>query len=199
MNEQEKRIMLAVAGLWAGYKEKAYINYAAYESKDDNVGRANYTRFGRIADLVTYGEDVRRKDGYAWCAMFVISCIYESFAGQQDCRLNHLTINHEARKRTIDAICGSVGVMQYMAGVDNILKCFARRRKVVEYPLPGDLVVYTSGSRGYHIGIVEECSTVGFTSIEGNTKAEGDEIVANGGEVARKTRKITKNTIFLRL
>lgn len=199
MNYEEKEKMIEVAGSWVGYTEKKEIDYMFYDKKFDNAGSANFTRFGRIADMVMSGSDIRNKDGFPWCAMFVISCIYESFAGRQDCTSNHLSVDYEPRKRTIDEICGSVGIMRYMAGVDNILKCFYKRGRISKNPERGDLVVYVKNGRGYHIGIVEHVLIGEFVSIEGNTSAIGERIDENGGCVAKKCRKITKDTVFLRM
>jgi hypothetical protein len=62
---------------------------------------------------------------------------------------------------------------------------------VSQQPHAGDFVVYLDkNGKPYHIGIVESVDGGGwFTTIEGNTSAKGEGVVANGGAVARKKRK----------
>jgi len=62
---------------------------------------------------------------------------------------------------------------------------------VVKEPQTGDIVVYAYG----HTGIVESVKGKSMTVIEGNTAVGNN---SDGGEVMRRTRRITETLVFLR-
>lgn len=199
--------MLSMAGHWVGYLEKEAHDLSCYESFTARSGRANWTRFGRIADIVIGGRDKRVKDGYAWCCMFILAVLYEMKAGTQNCSvpMGHLYTDPEARQWVCDTINGGRPVT-YFAGCQAWLSAYKSRGKVTHYPTPGDFVLYcrdavfpNDNGYPYHIGIVESVSEGGnrFVTIEGNTSAIGTNIEPNGGAVARKSRKRTASTLFL--
>jgi hypothetical protein len=207
MTTNEINQMLKDAAYWVGYLEKAVKDYAAYDDKTARAGRGNFTRFGRIADIVLSGQDRRNKDGYPWCAMFILAILYEMRAGRQRCNASAGTmpINAEARQWIRDVL-NEGREITYFAGCAAWLSAYKRRGLVCSNPAPGDFVVYLKdavypGDRGcaYHIGIVESVNvTAGtFTTIEGNTSATGDHVEPNGGAVARKIRKKNSSCVFL--
>lgn len=207
MSKEEIEMMIAAAAGWVGYKEKSVKDYAAYEDFDARAGKGNYTRFGRIADIVLSGQDRRVKDGYPWCAMFILAVIYEIKAGRQDCRVpaGSLPVDNDARQWIKDTLNRGREIT-YFAGCAAWLSSYRSIGKVVSTPTRGDFVVYLKdavfpGDRGlaYHIGIVEEVLDGGrsFVAIEGNTSSEGSDIEPNGGVVARKRRKKNSCCVFL--
>lgn len=184
--------MLKTAAGWIGYLEKYTRDYSLYERKTQGAGLNNWTRFGRLADIVLYGADRRVKDGYPWCAMFLLGVLYELKAGRQDCtqEAGTMTVDAEARRWVAEAI-NEGRPLTWHAGVAAWLQSYRHRYAVSQQPHAGDFVVYLDkNGKPYHIGIVESVDGGGwFTTIEGNTSAKGDGVEANGGAVARKKRK----------
>lgn len=199
MTTQEIEKMLEVAGQWVGYLEKSMCQYLWYEQKRTGCGKGNFSRFGRIADLVIFGKDRRVKDGYAWCCMFVLSCLYESKAGHVDTTVPAGTIkpNTEAINWIKEEIANGQP-LTYHAGCAAWNRIYRQYGGVSNVPTRGAFVLYLhADGKPYHIGIVERNNNNGtFTSIEGNTNWHGSEVDPNGGAVARKTRR-NKGCIFL--
>lgn len=200
MTDKDKELMIKTAQGWVGYLEKHTRDYALYESKTKGAGLNNWTRFGRLADIVLYGADRRVKDGYPWCAMFLLAILYEMKAGRQDCSVpaGSMTIDAEARRWVAEAV-NAGNPLTWHAGVAAWLSSYRHRYATGNVPHAGDFVVYLGkDGKPYHIGLVEATLGCGmFTTIEGNTSATGDNVEPNGGAVARKNRK-NKNCLFLR-
>lgn len=192
MELKEKDLLIKSAAGWVGYLEKYTRDYSLYERKTQGAGLNNWTRFGRLADIVLYGADRRVKDGYPWCAMFILAVLYEMKAGRQDCTqaAGTMTIDAEARRWVAEAV-NEGRPLTWHAGVTAWLQSYRHRYAVSQQPHAGDFVVYLDkNGKPYHIGIVESVDGGGwFTTIEGNTSAKGDGVEANGGAVARKKRK----------
>lgn len=199
MNLEEKKELVKLAASWIGYKEKGRCNYDVYEKNDDGVGSNNFTRFGRIADIVINGVDRRIKDGYSWCAMFIIALMYELKAGHCDCSTEKgiLEVNDSAIKWICDEVNGGKP-LTYFAGVAAWLSAGKRQGRISSIPMPGDFAIFLNAGKGYHIGIVESVCGDVFTTIEGNTSSGVWDIVANGGCVARKKRKKSQNIVFFK-
>lgn len=198
MNALEKSEMIESASKWAGYLEKQTRDYSVYENKGGGAGLNNWTRFGRIADIVINGSDRRNKDGYPWCAMFILSVLYEMKAGHVDCTAPEgtIAIDAEARQWVADAV-NDGNPLTWHAGVAAWLSSYRHRYKTSDHPHEGDFVVYLDNNgKPYHIGIVRSVDGGRFTTIEGNTSAEGDNVESNGGAVAIKMRKNSK-CVFL--
>lgn len=185
--------MLKTAAAWIGYLEKYARDYSLYEKKTQGAGLNNWTRFGRLADIVIYGADRCVKDGYPWCAMFLLAILYEMKAGRQDCThaAGTMAVDAEARRWVTEAV-NEDRPLTWHAGVAAWLSSYRHRYAVSQQPHAGDFVVYLDkNGKPYHIGIVESVDGGGwFTTIEGNTSAKGEGVEANGGAVARRKRKI---------
>lgn len=199
MTDKEKELMLSTARGWVGYLEKQERDYSAYEKQTSLAGLNNWTRFGRLADIVLYGADRRVKDGYPWCAMFLLAILYEIKAGRQDCSVpaGTMPVDNAARQWVADVVNGG-SPLTWHAGVAAWLQSYRRRHATSDKPHAGDFVVYLdSNGKPYHIGIVEAVNGDGtFTTIEGNTSATGSNVEPNGGAVARKVRRV-KNVVIL--
>lgn len=198
MTQEEINNMLSIADSWVGYREKSSCNHEAYESMEGMAGYGNFTRFGRIADLVMNGEDKRVKDGYPWCAMFIISCLYESKAGRVDTTAATITLD-EAAAEFVKNVFGGYYPLKMMAGVANIYRAGVYLNRIGKEPKRGDFVIYIDDKgHTYHIGIVERVKGSTITTIEGNTSGKVSAIVANGGCVARCERRKCTKTIFFK-
>lgn len=199
MTTQEIDKVLEIAASWTGYLEKSMRQTAWYEQKRTGSGAGNFTRFGRIADIVVSGKDRRNKDGYAWCCMFLLSCLYESKAGHVDTTKPDGTITPDkAAIHWIKRQISNGQPLTYFAGCQAWLNAFRHSGGVSNVPTRGSFILFMKGSKPYHIGIVESVSGDGYvTTIEGNTNYTGTEIDANGGSVARKRRRV-KNCLFLK-
>lgn len=192
MELKDKDLLIKSAAGWVGYLEKYTRDYSLYESNKAGAGLNNWTRFGRLADIVIYGADRRVKDGYPWCAMFLLAVLYEVKAGRQDCTApaGTMTVDAEARRWVAEAV-NEGRPLTWHAGVAAWLSSYRHRYAVSQQPHAGDFVVYLDkNGKPYHIGLVESVDGGGwFTTIEGNTSAKGEGVEANGGAVARKKRK----------
>lgn len=192
MELKDKDLLIKSAAGWVGYLEKYTRDYSLYENNKAGAGLNNWTRFGRLADIVIYGADRRVKDGYPWCAMFLLAVLYEVKAGRQDCTApaGTMTVDAEARRWVAEAV-NEGRPLTWHAGVAAWLSSYRHRYAVSQQPHAGDFVVYLDNNgKPYHIGLVESVDGGGwFTTIEGNTSAKGEGVEANGGAVARKKRK----------
>lgn len=191
--------VLEVANRWVGYLEKSMCEYAWYEQLRTGAGAGNFTRFGRIADLVIGRRDKRNKDGYAWCCSFLLSCIYESRAGHVDTTAPAGSLTPcETVIKWMEQEIGGGQPLSYHAGCAAWHGTFRRIGGISSIPARGAFVLYLDGcGRPYHIGIVESVNTDGtFTTIEGNTNLHGQQVDPNGGAVARKKRR-NSGCVFL--
>lgn len=198
-NEIKKRIIELAAG-WIGYKEKGRRNYEVYELKDEGAGDGNFTRFGRVADVVISGKDAPNKDGFAWCAMFLLSLMYEAKGGVVDCTADKgcLTVREEVRQWMAAELNGGKP-LTYFAGVAAWLSSGKKQGRISSVPSAGDFAIFLKNGKGYHIGLVERVDGDIVTTIEGNTSSGVWDIVANGGCVFRKKRKKGANIVFFKI
>ncbi|GHV19795.1 hypothetical protein FACS18949_15210 [Clostridia bacterium] len=186
--------VLSYAESWENYVEKATPNYKYYDDKAANAGNNNWTRFGRAFDNAKLATD--SKDGYAWCAMFVASCIVEKLGVAAFKTLLH---NH--------------AMIQYTAGVDaykNIAKANGEWYEVKDKssrpaPKRGDLIIFWANvkqpdgtikvSLCAHIGFVTGVDANKIYTVEGNTSSNPG-VVSNGGAVRQKSYALTYANIY---
>lgn len=201
MTESEIDAILNVARNWIGYLEKREPKYSFYEHNTANTGKKNYTRFGRIYDLITNGVDKRKLDGQFWCAMFVVACIYESKAGQIDTTQPIGSL--EVRQDVVEWMKKELsfgGSISGLAACETWKNNFMKHRRVDNKPTKGSFVVFLDKTgHAYHIGIVESVGSNGeYTTIEGNTGGNGGGVIPNGGSVKRLKRNVSKQSaVFL--
>ena len=199
MNTKEINDFISTCERWVGYKEKATQDYSTYELMTANIGEHNFTRFGRIADMVMNGKDKRVKDGFPWCAMFIISCLYESKVGCVNTSAPQLQPDTNGIEFVREVLGGRYFALKHMAGVANIYKAAVYLNRITKKASRGDFVIYISDKGNpYHIGVVVSSSSSEIETIEGNTRDNGTGIVADGGCVALKRRKINKYCVFVK-
>jgi hypothetical protein len=108
-----------------------------------------------------------------WCAHFVAWCFRES---------GHPLV-HDYKP--------SLKVANPLASVSYLKSIFQKYYLLVDTPLPGDVVFFSSrgnsdAGQGRHCGIVESISSDSFQSIEGNY----------GNKVTRVTRKLNDSQLW---
>lgn len=158
-----------------GYKEKAS-NYDL-DSKTANVGNANYTKYARDIDNIP-GFYNGKKNGFAWCDVFVDWLFVQAFGVDEAKRL----LNQP------DNSCG--------AGVDWSANYFKRAGRFYTSPKVGDQIFFTNSNYvPCHTGIVYRVDNGTVYTIEGNTNANNG-VVDNGGMVCMKAYNISYSRIY---
>jgi hypothetical protein len=162
----DKLIAVAVAEL--GYKEKA--SNANLDDKTANAGSANYTKYARDFDQKYPNWYNGKKNGYAWCDMFVDWCFLTAFGYE-----NALRLTCQPEK--------SAG-----AGCTYSLRYYKNKGQFhTSGPKPGDQIFFgTSIDNSTHTGIVEKVDGSKVYTIEGNTS----------DQVARRSYALSNSRIL---
>lgn len=159
--------LLAAARAETGYLEKA--TNSQLDSKTANPGSNNYTKYAR--DLDALGVYNGKKNGYAWCDMFVDWCFIQTFGLRQGMAI------------TFQPMGG------YGAGCTNSAVYYRQQgRFYKDKPQPGDQIFFSEngGRTMCHTGLVEKVAAGRVYTIEGNTSSSPG-VVANGGMVRAKS------------
>lgn len=171
--------VLKIAEEEIGYLEKSAAAYKAdptvLDRKTDGAGKDNYTKYGRDMNKI-YPATMNFAD--YWCDSFVDWCFYQAYG-----------------VATAKSLLGG-GFDDYTVGSATMYK---NHNAIYTTPQVGDQVFFTrTGDIAgcYHTGLVIAVNGTKFTTIEGNTSATGKAVVDNGGCVAKKSRTVSKNTIF---
>ena len=160
--------VLAVAAGEIGYKEKK--SNAQLDDKTANAGSGNYTKYARDFDQKYPRWYNGKKNGYAWCDMFVDWCFLTAYGYE-----NALRLLCQPEK--------SAG-----AGCTYSLGYYKKKGQFhTSGPKPGDQIFFgTSQSNSTHTGIVEKVTAQKVFTIEGNTS----------DQVARRTYSLTNSRIL---
>lgn len=165
MSEITKLIEIAKAE--EGYLEKK--SNKDLDSKTANAGSNNYTKYAR--DLDNLGDFYNgKKNGYAWCDVFVDWCFVKAFG----------------RARAQELLCQpnkSTG-----AGVGYSRNYYKNKGQYyTSEPKVGDQIFFKNASGGIqHTGLVIGVTDSVVYTIEGNTSSASG-VVANGGCVRCKS------------
>jgi len=170
--DKQKVIDIALAEV--GYLEKA--NNAQLDSKTGNAGQKNYTKYARDLDNPIYFNG--KKNGYAWCAVFVCWCFVQAYGRAAAMKL----LNHPATDNCA-AGCGSArGYFRYKGQLFNT-------------PQPGDQIFFGDSTNNItHTGLVYKVDSSRVYTVEGNTSGAAG-VVANGGGVFKKSYALNYNRI----
>ena len=143
--------LIAVAAAEIGYKEKA--SNSQLDDPTANAGSANYTKYARDFDQKYPNWYNGKKNGYAWCDMFVDWCFLTAFGYE-----NALRLTCQPEK--------SAG-----AGCTYSLRYYKSKGQFhTSGPKPGDQIFFgTSIDNSSHTGIVEKVDGSKVYTIEGNT------------------------------
>lgn len=164
MTSAEKLIAIARAEI--GYREKENNSLTSLYDKNSNAGRGNYTKYGYEMDTKYAGFYNGKKNGYAWCDVFVDWCHCAAFGAE---RARALLCQPDK----------SLG-----AGVQFSRMYFRSAGQLHDIPRVGAQVFFGTA----HTGIVSSVAKNGasFTAIEGNTSTASG-VVADGGGVWEKS------------
>lgn len=159
--------VLAVAVGEIGYLEKK--TNSQLDNPTANAGSNNWTKYANFFDKECPNWYNGKKNGYAWCDMFVDYCFHKAFG-------------HEDALRLLCQPEKSAG-----AGCTYSLMYYRNKGQFhTSGPKPGDQIFFgTSTSSVSHTGIVEKVVGSTVHTIEGNTS----------DKVARRTYALTNSTI----
>lgn len=164
--DKQKVIDLALSEV--GYLEKA--SNKDLDSKTANAGSKNFTKYSRDLWEVKFFNG--RKQGVAWCAVFVAWNFFKAFG------------KDAALKLLCQPSSGNCG-----AGCKYIYRYFkAKGQWHKSNPQPGDVIVfYNSTKTSYaHTGLVYKVDNSKVYTVEGNTSGASG-VIANGGGVCKKS------------
>lgn len=167
----QKVVEIALAEV--GYLEKA--SNKSLDSKTENAGSKNYTKYARDLDGIK-GFYNGRKQGAAWCDVFVDWCFVQAFGS-------------ETAKELLCQPNKSLG-----AGCKYSMNYYKGEGQFHTKPAVGDQIFFKSGSSITHTGLVYDIDKTYVYTVEGNTSSASG-VVANGGAVAKKKYKLTNSAI----
>lgn len=164
MREEDK--ILQIANNEIGYLEKA--TNSELEDKTANAGEKNYTKYAK--DMDNLGVYNGKKQGYAWCNVFIDWCFVQALGVDR------------ARELLIG----------FSAGCTQDYNWLKAKGQIVSNPQKGDFVFFGQLS---HIGIIEKVENERIYTIEGNTSNVA-ELIINGGMVTKKTYHLNSQYIY---
>lgn len=170
--------VLSVAEAEVGYLEKA--NNKNLDGKTENAGDKNYTKYARDLDAIP-GFYNGRKQGYAWCDVFVDWCFVTAYG-------------RDAALKLLCQPLKSAG-----AGCRYSRSYYKAKGRLFSAPQPGDQIFFwpknaIGGPAVQHTGLVYKVDGTYVYTIEGNTSGTSG-VVANGGGVWRKKYRLDYNRI----
>lgn len=168
MSKYYASTVIAVAVAEIGYKEKA--SNSNLDDKTANSGSNNYTKYARDFDEKYPNWYNGKKNGYAWCDMFVDWCFLTAFG-------------YEAALKLLCQPEKSAG-----AGCTYSLGYYRNKGQFyASNPKAGDQIFFgTSVSNSSHTGLVEKVDSSKVYTIEGNTS----------DCVARRTYSLSDSSII---
>jgi len=167
----EKVIEIALAEV--GYQEKE--TNASLDHHTQNAGDENFTKYARDLDAMNFYNG--KKNGYAWCDVFVDWCFVKAF-GERDAK--NVTFQPAFFLFNRGAGC------RYSYGY------YQEAGSVFDRPEPGDQIFFyaSDGQTICHTGLVYAADDTYVYTVEGNTSGESG-VVDNGGAVCKKKYLLT--------
>lgn len=167
--------LIATARAEVDYCEKA--TNSNLDSKTANAGSGNYTKYARDLDKIP-GFYNGRKNGHAWCDVFVDWCMVKTFGV-------------ENAKKLLCQPNKSLG-----AGCKYSMQYYQKKGRFYTSPKKGDQIFFSEsdGDGIAHTGYVWKVGDTYVYTVEGNTSSSSG-VVANGGCVAEKKYKLTYGRI----
>ena len=160
-----------------GYLEKK--SNKQLDDKTANAGKNNYTKYARDLDKIS-GFYNGKKNGYAWCDIFIDWCFVQAFGADEGRKLLCQP------KKSYGAGCG------YSAGYYKKKGQFYKKN-----PKPGDQIFFYNSKKTSvaHTGLVYDVDDKYVYTVEGNTSSSSG-VVANGGAVEKKKYKLSYGRIY---
>lgn len=170
----ERAIAIALAEV--GYLEKK--SNSQLDDKKANAGSNNYTKYARDMDAISDFYN-GRKNGYAWCDVFVDWVMTKAFG-------------REAGQKLLcqpDKSCG--------AGCSFSADYYkAKGQFHKSNPKPGDQIFFSDKyGKPCHTGLVYKVDSLYVYTVEGNTSSQAG-VIANGGGVFKKSYALSYNRIY---
>lgn len=163
--------VIEIAAAEVGYLEKK--TNSQLDNKIANAGTNNYTKYARDLDNIS-GFYNGKKNGYAWCDVFVDWCFVQAYGVTEAKRL----LNH-----------GTAG-----AGCIYSANYFRNANRFYTSPKVGDQIFFGAKGNETHTGLVYAVDNSKVYTIEGNTSGASG-VVANGGGVCKKSYSLTYSKI----
>lgn len=141
--------VIAIAKAEVGYKEKA--SNSNLDNKTANAGSANYTKYARDFDKLYPNWYNGKKNGFAWCDMFVDWCFLTAFG----------------YKKALELLCQpekSAG-----AGCTYSYNYYKNKGQVGRTPKKGAQIFFGVPGDFSHTGLVYDFDNSNVYTIEGNT------------------------------
>lgn len=169
--DPKKVIDIALAEV--GYLEKT--SNADLDDKTANAGSNNRTKYARDLDAVSFYNG--KKQGVAWCDVFVDWCFVQAYGLEAAIVLTNQPLGKNN--------CG--------AGCKYSRQYYKDKGQLYDTPLAGDQVFFwpkdgIGGSAIQHTGLVYAVDSSYVYTVEGNTSGASG-VVANGGGVCKKKYK----------
>lgn len=166
--------VIKIARAEVGYLEKA--SNSNLDSKTENAGNKNYTKYARDMDAIS-GFYNGRKNGYAWCDVFTDWCFVKAYGV-------------ENAKKLLCQPEKSLG-----AGCVYSMRYYKAKNQFYTFPKAGDQIFFKDADGDIvHTGIVVDVDDKHVYTVEGNTSSASG-VVANGGCVREKKYAISYNRI----
>ena len=166
--------VIKIARAEVGYLEKA--SNSNLDSKTGNAGSKNYTKYARDLDKIA-GFYNGKKQGYAWCDVFVDWCFVKAYGVDN-------------AKKLLCQPDKSLG-----AGCEYSMRYYKSKKQLYTSPKAGDQIFFKDAEGDViHTGIVYKVDNTYVYTVEGNTSSSSG-VVANGGCVREKKYKLSYNRI----
>ncbi len=173
----DKQKVLDCALSEVGYLEKA--SNSNLDSKTGNAGSKNYTKYSR--DLAAVNFYNGRKQGVAWCDVFVDWCFFKAFGKAATLAITFQPTNNK---------------VNYGAGCKYSRNYYKNNGRLFDDPEPGDQIFFYSKDKKSiaHTGLVYKVDGSKVYTVEGNTSGASG-VIANGGGVCKKSYALTYGRI----
>lgn len=174
MNPIEKIVSIAKAE--EGYVEKA--TNSQLDDKTANIGNGNWNKYAQYMDRTSMYAG--KKNGYAWCDIFVDWCFVQAFGIEGALELTCQPLNG------------------YGAGCTFSARYYKAHNKFHKSnPQAGDQIFFSDGTKDgmCHTGLVTAVDSNRVYTVEGNTSSSPGTVMANGGCVRCKSYRLDYDRI----